>query len=69
MTHVQAEGLSAEEAALIIQKFWGKHKKNKEMERSHGGKEPGHYTNSKRMTDLIMFSQNVSTVIYQALFE
>lgn len=58
---LQAEGLTAGEAALIIQKFWGKHKKNKENQNARSGNtDLGRYTNSKRMTDLIMFSQNVS---------
>ncbi|XP_063883342.1 myosin-IIIb-like isoform X3 [Scylla paramamosain] len=65
---LEAEGLSPEEAAMIIQKFWGKYKKRKEPEKPKGGKpeegkaagkDLGRYTNSKRMTDLIMFSQQV----------
>ncbi|KAK7063234.1 Myosin-IIIa, partial [Halocaridina rubra] len=59
---LQAEGLSPEEAAVIIQKFWGKHKKKKQEEDSivkKSEKPLGKYTNSKRMTSLIMFSQSV----------
>lgn len=59
---LQDEGLTADEAAIIIQKFWGRHKKRKEKEvvpEKQVVKDSGRYTNSKRMTDLIMFSQNV----------
>ncbi|XP_050729022.1 myosin-IIIb-like isoform X4 [Eriocheir sinensis] len=71
---LQAEGLSPDEAAMIIQKFWGRYKKKKDpasggggggggghQQRGGGGggKDVGRYTNSKRMTDLIMFSQQV----------
>ncbi|KAG7174088.1 Myosin-IIIa-like [Homarus americanus] len=50
--------IQAYEAALVIQKFWGRHKKKKRTEAATN-EELGRYTNSKRMTSLIMFSQNV----------
>ncbi|XP_047481319.1 myosin-IIIb-like isoform X4 [Penaeus chinensis] len=63
---LEAEGLSPEEAAMIIQKFWGKHKKEKkkkeeekEKETLEPKKEVGRYTNSKKMMSLIMFSEKV----------
>ncbi|XP_069183192.1 myosin-IIIb [Procambarus clarkii] len=84
---LQAEGLSAEDAALVIQKFWGKHKQRKERREAakESAKEPskessqeptkehsqepakesnkelelGRYTNSKKMTSLIMFAESV----------
>lgn len=60
--------MSPSEAAMIIQKFWGRHKKRKEEEEAvekakeekrRRQEDSGRYTNSKRMTDLIMFSQQV----------
>ncbi|KAK4296506.1 hypothetical protein Pmani_030996 [Petrolisthes manimaculis] len=65
---LEAEGMSPGEAAMIIQKFWGRHKKRKEEEEAaekakeekrRRQEDSGRYTNSKRMTDLIMFSQQV----------
>ncbi|XP_063589666.1 myosin-IIIb-like [Penaeus indicus] len=65
---LEAEGLSPEEAAMIIQKFWGKHKKEKKKKEEEKEKEKetlepkkdlGRYTNSKKMTSLIMFSEKV----------
>ncbi|XP_069984384.1 myosin-IIIb isoform X8 [Penaeus vannamei] len=64
---LEAEGLSAEEAAMIIQKFWGRHKKEKEKKKKEEKeketlepkKDLGRYTNSKKMTSLIMFSEKV----------
>ncbi|XP_064105759.1 myosin-IIIb-like isoform X3 [Macrobrachium nipponense] len=59
---LQAEGLTPDEAAMIIQKFWGKHKKKKAVQPAPKSEKPkpmGKYTNSKRMTSLIMFSQSI----------
>ncbi|XP_068215254.1 myosin-IIIb-like isoform X2 [Palaemon carinicauda] len=58
---LEAEGLTPDEAAMIIQKFWGKHKRQKESAKLQpkSQKPMGKYTNSKRMTSLIMFSQSI----------
>ncbi|CAL4059864.1 unnamed protein product, partial [Meganyctiphanes norvegica] len=64
---LQAEGLSEEEAAGVIQKYWGKHQQMKLMKKKNAEKQSNKPkdnkcksgTNSKRMTALIMFSQTL----------
>lgn len=71
----QAEGLNPEEAALVIQKFWGRHKRAKEEQQQQIAPSPliqpspkrqgaptkrGSTPLSSRMSDLIMFSEQAS---------
>ncbi|XP_076034447.1 STKc_myosinIII_N_like and MYSc_Myo21 domain-containing protein ninaC isoform X2 [Oratosquilla oratoria] len=55
---LEAEGLTPEDAALVIQRYWGRFKKQKKQPEKFD-KKLSKYTNSKKMTDLIMFSQRV----------
>ncbi|XP_018026744.1 myosin-IIIb [Hyalella azteca] len=56
---LKAEGLSPEEAAMVIQKFWGRHKRAKQEKNPHPNPTKRGSTPSTRMSDLIMFSEQV----------
>ncbi|KAF2354823.1 Myosin head motor domain [Trinorchestia longiramus] len=61
---LKAEGLDPEEAAMVIQKFWGRHKKAKEgkmqqQTQRRGSPSRRGSTPAARMSDLILFSEQV----------
>ena len=52
--------MDIEEAAGVIQKYWGKYKLDKEKKQNLS---VGRYTNPKKMKDLIVFCESVSNYL------